>query len=49
MADYVEIAVEAAREAGELVLRSYGSDLAVEAKKDSSLVTEIDRRSERII
>lgn len=49
MADHITVAVEAAREAGALLLRSYGTDLVVEAKKDSSLVTDIDRRSERIV
>ncbi len=49
MADHVAVAAEAAREAGALLLRSYGTDLAVEAKEDNSLVTQIDRQSEGLI
>lgn len=49
MKDIMNIAVEAAREAGELLRTSRRGALTVEAKPDASLVTNLDREAERII
>ena len=45
----VEAAIAAARAAGEIALRHFRTDLAVEKKADRSPVTEADRASERKI
>ena len=46
----LKLALEAAHEAGELILRYYQSaDLAVEAKRDNSPVTEADRGAEQLL
>jgi myo-inositol-1(or 4)-monophosphatase len=49
MASPLETAVAAAREAGQVLLEGYGTDLAVESKGDSSLVTRVDRESEDLV
>ncbi len=46
---HVEVAVRAARAAGEIALRHFRSGVAVETKADHSPVTEADRASERAI
>ncbi len=43
------VAVRAAREAGELLLENQGRIRSVEEKQDRSLVTNVDRESERLI
>ncbi len=49
MKDIMNVAVEAAREAGELLRASRRGALRVEAKADASLVTNLDQEAERII
>jgi histidinol-phosphatase len=46
---HVEVAIAAARAAGEVALRHFRTDLAVETKADRSPVTEADRECERRI
>ncbi len=46
---HVEVAIGAARAAGEIALRHFRTDLAVETKADRSPVTAADRESERRI
>jgi histidinol-phosphatase len=46
---HVEVAVAAARAAGEIALRHFRTDLTVETKADRSPVTEADRACERRI
>jgi histidinol-phosphatase len=46
---HVEVAIAAARAAGEIALRHFRTDLAVETKADRSPVTEADRACERRI
>jgi myo-inositol-1(or 4)-monophosphatase len=48
-ADIMTVAIEAAREAGHLLLNGYGSGHGIETKHDHSLVTEYDRQSEALI
>ncbi|MCG8584629.1 MAG: inositol monophosphatase, partial [Pirellulales bacterium] len=46
----LELAIDAAREAGDLTLRYYRSaDLAVEEKSDASPVTDADRGAEQLL
>jgi myo-inositol-1(or 4)-monophosphatase len=47
--EIMSVAVAAAREAGEFLLDSQGRISSVEAKQDRSLVTNVDRESERMI
>lgn len=48
VSDRLELAVEAAREAGDLTLESFGAvDLEVERKPDDTPVTAVDREAER--
>ena len=50
MRQALDLAVQAAREAGEVLLERYGEHLAYEEKsRRADLVTEVDRRSERLI
>lgn len=49
MTEILRVATDAAREAGELLRSSRRTALTVEAKADSSLVTNIDREAERLI
>lgn len=49
MKDILHVAMEAAREAGALLRTSHRAALTVEAKADSSLVTNVDREAERLI
>ncbi len=49
MRDVMAVATSVAREAGAVLLECYGGELQIEAKHDKSLVTKVDRESERII
>ena len=49
MERHLETAVAAARAAGEIAMRHFRTDLAVETKPDHSPVTEADRACERRI
>ena len=49
MKEFLNVAIEAAREAGGFLLENFGQTKKIERKVDQSLVTEIDRESERII
>ena len=49
MRDILHVGMEAAREAGALLRGSHRAALTVEAKEDSSLVTNVDREAERLI
>lgn len=49
LAQYLEVAVEAARCAGAYQRYRFASPLAVDMKGDKNLVTEVDRESERLI
>jgi myo-inositol-1(or 4)-monophosphatase len=49
MSDFLDVAVEAARQAGRLLLDLSGSHLKVEKKGTVDLVTDADRRSEDLI
>lgn len=47
--EYVRVAQDAAREAGQLLYQNFGKSVGLEHKEDNSIVTEIDKKSERII
>lgn len=47
--DIMSVAIEAAQEAGHLLLSGYGRTGEIESKRDASLVTEYDKESERLI
>lgn len=49
MSDIITVAIEAAQEAGRVLLEGYGKVAEIETKADRSLVTQYDRRSEKII
>jgi myo-inositol-1(or 4)-monophosphatase len=49
MQDLLDFATEAARQAGQLVLSRFRTDLAVEAKRDGSPVTAADREAETLL
>jgi len=47
--DYLDFAVQTAREAGQLTLDYFQKSISVELKNDLSPVTEADRRTEELI
>jgi myo-inositol-1(or 4)-monophosphatase len=49
MTDLMRVAIDAARETGELLLDRRGRIRSVEAKDDRSLVTDVDREAEALI
>jgi len=49
MRDYLEIAVEAARRGGDVLKLHYGQAKNIEYKGEINIVTEVDRRSEKLI
>jgi myo-inositol-1(or 4)-monophosphatase len=49
MTDIMRVAIDAARETGELLLDRRGRICSVEAKDDRSLVTDVDREVETLI
>jgi myo-inositol-1(or 4)-monophosphatase len=49
MTDILRVAMDAARETGELLLERRGRIRSVEAKDDRSLVTDVDREAEALI
>lgn len=49
MGHELDVAISAARDAGAVLLKGYGGDLQVEAKRDKSLVTQIDKESESVV
>jgi len=49
MKNIVSVAIDAAREAGEFLRANHRTELTVEAKEDTSLVTNVDREAERLI
>ncbi len=49
MREQVEVAVEAALEAGGMLRENFGQALTIERKMDSSLVTNLDKEAERIV
>jgi myo-inositol-1(or 4)-monophosphatase len=49
MTDILRVAIDAARETGELLLDRRGRIRSVEAKDDRSLVTDVDREAEALI
>ena len=49
MSEFLDIAVRAAREAGNLLLEKQGQGFSVEKKGDVDLVTDADRDSEALI
>src|SRR3954453_6256256 len=49
MRDYVGAAVEAAKLGGEILKQSYGQDKKIEFKGEIDIVTEVDKRSEKLI
>lgn len=49
MTDIMRVAIDAARETGELLLDRRGRICSVEAKDDRSLVTDVDREAETLI
>jgi myo-inositol-1(or 4)-monophosphatase len=49
MRDYVEVAVEAAKLGGDVLKQSYGQLKQVEYKGEINIVTEVDKRSEKLI
>jgi myo-inositol-1(or 4)-monophosphatase len=49
MTDILRVAIDAAREAGQLLLDRRGRIVSVETKDDRSLVTDVDREAERLI
>lgn len=46
MSDELKIAIEAAKTAGQYVLKFFGKNQQIEKKKDNTVVTEIDRQTE---
>lgn len=49
MRDYVEVAVEAAKLGGDVLKQSYGQVKKIEYKGEIDIVTEVDKRSEKLI
>ena len=49
MRDYLEVAVEAAKLGGEVLKQSYGQVKEIEYKGEINIVTNVDKRSERLI
>jgi myo-inositol-1(or 4)-monophosphatase len=49
MLDYVGVAVEAAKLGGDVLKQSYGQDKKIEYKSEIDIVTEVDKRSEKLI
>jgi len=49
MRDYLEVAVEAAKLGGDVLKRYYGQKKTIEYKGEIDIVTEVDRRSEKLI
>jgi myo-inositol-1(or 4)-monophosphatase len=49
MTDHLQVAINAAREAGEMLKKNFGTQVKVERKADRSLVSTFDRVAERII
>ena len=49
MRDYLEVAVEAAKLGGDTLKQSYGQVKKIEYKGEINIVTEVDRRSEKLI
>ena len=49
MSNYLEVAVEAARLGGGVLKQSYGQVKKIEYKGETDLVTEIDKRSEKLV
>lgn len=49
MKDILEVAAQAAREAGELLMENLGRVQSITTKEDNSHVTEVDQASERMI
>ena len=49
MRDYLEVAVEAAKLGGEVLKQSYGKVKEIEYKGEINIVTNVDKRSEKLI
>ncbi len=49
MADFLTVAVEAARLGGEVLREGYGKEKTIEYKGEIDIVTEVDRKSEKLI
>ncbi len=49
MRDYLEVAIEAARLGGDVLKQSYGQVKQIEYKGEINIVTEVDKRSEKLI
>jgi myo-inositol-1(or 4)-monophosphatase len=49
MRDYLDVAVEAAKLGGEVLKQSYGQVKKIEYKGEINIVTEVDKRSEKLI
>lgn len=49
MRDYLEVAVEAAKLGGEVLKQFYGQAKKIEYKGETNIVTEVDKRSEKLI
>jgi myo-inositol-1(or 4)-monophosphatase len=49
MQEFLDVAIAAARQAGDCQLRSFAAPIGIDLKGDKNLVTEIDRESERLI
>jgi myo-inositol-1(or 4)-monophosphatase len=49
MSQWIDVAMEAAREAGKILKEYYGREKKIEFKGEIDLVTEVDKKSEKII
>lgn len=49
MSEYLDVAIEAAKKGGDVLMRYFKSGFSVEFKADRSPVTEADKESERVI
>ena len=49
MRDYLDVAVEAAKIGGEVLRQYYGKAKEIEYKAEIDLVTQVDKRSEKLI
>ena len=49
MKELLSVAIDAAKEAGNILLEGFGKQIQTEKKADRSIVTEIDKKSEKII
>ncbi len=47
MKEFIDVAVEAAREAGALLYDNFGKSLELEQKSDRSIVTELDKQCQK--